>query len=721
MKRFLWKATVFGISAALVAHSFSATVVDAATIDKRQEYPIALDLKRLRQIPTLFIKDVKGGFEILTSLLYKEEEQTAALLPATNPPKIAVIPSSSPTLSPKLTPTPVPSLKPKSSPVPTKAPIKAPTIIQGVSQSSLTSQLKALENSFNLKLKSLPPPLVTSNVSEDVLNNIYRSIGLAAQSAPAQYSVISNPTLTNPSISGNLSVSGNVTASAFYGDGSHLTGISSGGISTSSLNNLDPIKVGFSNISSGTSTSVFGWCNIASGEFSQALGGKNCACSTTSGSYGTYFGAVAVGFCNNATASGYYGAGSSALGICNTASGYYSSALGMCNTASGNCSSASGYHNTALYRKTSAFGYGNTASCCHSSAFGTCNTSGGTSSSAFGYFNVATGNQSSAFGNSTSASGHYSSAFGFALCVSATGASVFGGDSSGAVLTNSVACSTLIGPRTAAAISIVSGGQIGIRGTAASTTAAIIDSSGAILSTGGTWVNASDRNLKENFTDLDSSEILSKINSLPIQRWNYKAENQAVTHIGPVAQDFYSTFGLGGSDTSISTIDPAGVALIGIQVLSKEQASTTKAIENLNFRLNEISPLALSGDNLFVGWLKSFGASIVDGVMHFGEVVVRKFKATEEICINETCINEDQLKAWINSNPPISSPATILSPTPVLTPTPTLIPSPTPDLVPTSSPVPTLEPTPRPTPEIIAPPISDEPVTNISTESSGIE
>ncbi len=101
----------------------------------------------------------------------------------------------------------------------------------------------------------------------------------------------------------------------------------------------------------------------------------------------------------------------------------------------------------------------------------------------------------------------------------------------------------------------------------------IIDSdSGAYLSAGGTWTNASSKDLKENFTELDQYDILSKISGLSITRWNYKKEHASTTHIGPLAEDFYAAFMTGGSagQKAISTIDPAGVALAGIQALSKK-------------------------------------------------------------------------------------------------------------------------------------------------------
>jgi Chaperone of endosialidase len=110
----------------------------------------------------------------------------------------------------------------------------------------------------------------------------------------------------------------------------------------------------------------------------------------------------------------------------------------------------------------------------------------------------------------------------------------------------------------------------------------IIDSdSGAYLSSGGTWTNASSKDLKENFTELDQNDLLNKINTLSITRWNYKKEASSTTHIGPLAEDFYAAFTVGGSagQKAISTIDPSGVALAGIQALSKKFAALDWLIE----------------------------------------------------------------------------------------------------------------------------------------------
>jgi len=104
---------------------------------------------------------------------------------------------------------------------------------------------------------------------------------------------------------------------------------------------------------------------------------------------------------------------------------------------------------------------------------------------------------------------------------------------------------------------------------------------GAYLTTGGAWTNTSDRNKKENFTILDGAEVLDRICRLPITRWNYKGDQVFNTHIGPMAQDFYKMFHTGNDSLAISTIDPAGVALVGVQQLKKENEALKLKLEKL--------------------------------------------------------------------------------------------------------------------------------------------
>jgi carbonic anhydrase/acetyltransferase-like protein (isoleucine patch superfamily) len=108
---------------------------------------------------------------------------------------------------------------------------------------------------------------------------------------------------------------------------------------------------------------------------------------------------------------------------------------------------------------------------------------------------------------------------------------------------------------------------------------------GAYLTTGGVWTNASDQFKKENFEPLDNKEILDKIGQLPITRWNYKGLSEQ--HIGPVAQDFYRIFRVGTDDKTISTIDPSGVALAGIQRLYRKWQEAEQRSEDLQSRINK--------------------------------------------------------------------------------------------------------------------------------------
>ena len=101
---------------------------------------------------------------------------------------------------------------------------------------------------------------------------------------------------------------------------------------------------------------------------------------------------------------------------------------------------------------------------------------------------------------------------------------------------------------------------------------------GAFLSDGGVWTNASDRNLKENFAPVDARDILARVAALPVMQWNYRSE-PGVRRIGPVAQDFHAEFGLGSNDTTIATGDESGVALAAIQGLHQLMREKDAKIE----------------------------------------------------------------------------------------------------------------------------------------------
>jgi hypothetical protein len=81
------------------------------------------------------------------------------------------------------------------------------------------------------------------------------------------------------------------------------------------------------------------------------------------------------------------------------------------------------------------------------------------------------------------------------------------------------------------------------------------------------WVQSSDRNLKENLQSVDTREVLERVVRLPITTWTLKAQELPIRHMGVMAQDFRSAFGLGDSELGINTVDADGVALAAIQGL----------------------------------------------------------------------------------------------------------------------------------------------------------
>jgi trimeric autotransporter adhesin len=100
---------------------------------------------------------------------------------------------------------------------------------------------------------------------------------------------------------------------------------------------------------------------------------------------------------------------------------------------------------------------------------------------------------------------------------------------------------------------------------------------------------SSDRHLKENFDSVKPGEILAKVAALPISRWNFKKDG--ITHIGPMAQDFYDSFGLGTDDKHIATVDADGVALAAIQGLNQKLEQKEVEITELKHNLAELKAL----------------------------------------------------------------------------------------------------------------------------------
>jgi hypothetical protein len=110
---------------------------------------------------------------------------------------------------------------------------------------------------------------------------------------------------------------------------------------------------------------------------------------------------------------------------------------------------------------------------------------------------------------------------------------------------------------------------------------------------GSSWINASDRNLKQDFAVVDAQAVLEKVAAMPVQTWSYKLQ-PGQKHLGPVAQDFHAAFGLGMDDVSISTVDEGGVALAAIQGLNQKLNEKDAEIQELKQSVDELKKLVQS-------------------------------------------------------------------------------------------------------------------------------
>jgi hypothetical protein len=111
----------------------------------------------------------------------------------------------------------------------------------------------------------------------------------------------------------------------------------------------------------------------------------------------------------------------------------------------------------------------------------------------------------------------------------------------------------------------------------------------------GTFNNSSDRNAKQDFAPVSPAAILDKVLQLPLSEWSYKTDS-TTRHIGPMGQDFYSTFNIGTDEKHIAPIDEGGVALAAIQGLNQKVEEKDAEIRALKQRLERLEQL-ISGNN----------------------------------------------------------------------------------------------------------------------------
>jgi hypothetical protein len=190
------------------------------------------------------------------------------------------------------------------------------------------------------------------------------------------------------------------------------------------------------------------------------------------------------------------------------------------------------------------------------------------------------------------------------------------------------------------------------------------------------WVWASIR-FKENVQPL--SYGLAEVNKLkPVSfDWKHDFMPNGTHQIGFIAED----------------VAPIIPEVIGYdshgQIMNLDYPKLTavlaKSIQELNLKVEQIastSPASASGGGSLFDSLKAIGVSIVDGILQAKEFIADKI-TTKQLCIEDVCVNRDQLKALLDQHgigqpPATPPPSPALDATPLPTPTPSPTPMPTP-------------------------------------------
>ena len=92
-------------------------------------------------------------------------------------------------------------------------------------------------------------------------------------------------------------------------------------------------------------------------------------------------------------------------------------------------------------------------------------------------------------------------------------------------------------------------------------------------------------------------EILERVVELPISTWRYHWEAPQVRHLGPMAQDWAASFGLGENDTTIAGVDANGVALVSIQALYQLIGELRHELTTLHKQVSALTNGSLGGDD----------------------------------------------------------------------------------------------------------------------------
>ena len=116
----------------------------------------------------------------------------------------------------------------------------------------------------------------------------------------------------------------------------------------------------------------------------------------------------------------------------------------------------------------------------------------------------------------------------------------------------------------------------------------VMTSSPVGLSIAGTLTEQSDKRTKEAIVPIDVDYALLQLLELPIYEWSFSA-GEGTRHVGPMAQDFFHSFGLGVNETTLSPRDLVGVSVAAIQGLHAKIEAQEAKIASLEETITALS------------------------------------------------------------------------------------------------------------------------------------
>ena len=105
------------------------------------------------------------------------------------------------------------------------------------------------------------------------------------------------------------------------------------------------------------------------------------------------------------------------------------------------------------------------------------------------------------------------------------------------------------------------------------------------LNVAGQLFTGSSRETKTDISQLDPEQLLQKLQALTLHEWAYKRSPDQ-RHIGPMAEDFHATFGLGAGPKNLAPTDLGGIALATIQHLANKNSQLEERVRMLERSLS---------------------------------------------------------------------------------------------------------------------------------------